>query len=156
MAYERYTDDARKVMQVANQEAQRFNHQYISCEHVLLALLKDADAARLLKCFNVELYRIRRELEQVMQCGPEMNTIGRLTMAPNVKRAIEYAMLEAADLDHYYVGTEHLLLGLLRESENVAAQVLTNHGVALEAMREEVRKALADARKASDGATASS
>jgi ATP-dependent Clp protease ATP-binding subunit ClpC len=156
MAYERISDDVRETLRVANQEAQRFNHESICCEHVLLALLKDVNVALLLKKFNVELYRIRRDLEQVMQADPEMNTIGKLPMASKVKRAIDYAMFEAEGLDHFYVGTEHLLLGLLRESENVAAEVLTNHGVVLEAMREEVRKALADARKASDGATASS
>ena len=153
MEYERFTDDARKVMQVANQEAQRFNHPLISTEHLLFALLRDVDTALLLKKFNVELYRIRRDLEQVMQADPEMNTIGKLPMASKVKRAIDYAMFEAESLDHFYVGTEHLLLGLLRESENVAAEVLMHAGVTLEKMREEVGTALADAKKASDVAS---
>jgi ATP-dependent Clp protease ATP-binding subunit ClpA len=118
--------------------------------------LKDVDAALLLKKFNVELHGIRQSLERVMQCGPEMNPIGKLPMTLSLTRAIEYAIIEADGLKHFYTGTGHFLLGLLRESENVSSQVLMFAGVTLPAMREEVRKGFVDARKASDGTTASS
>ena len=151
MGYERFTDDARKVMQVANQEAQRFNHPLISTEHLLFALLRDVDTALLLKKFNVDRHRIRRELEQVMQCGPEMNAIGKLPLTPMVERVLTYSKKEALELGNNYVGTEHLLLGLLRETESVAVQVLMNHGVKPEKVRQEVLNLLGNGSASGDG-----
>ena len=138
--YERFTDRARKVMQLANQEAQRFNHEYIGTEHVLLGLVKEGSgvAANVLKNLDVDLRRIRNEVEKIVQSGPDMVTMGKLPQTPRAKKVIEYAMEEARNLNHNYVGTEHLLLGLLRESEGVAAQVLMNLGLKLEDVREEV------------------
>jgi ATP-dependent Clp protease ATP-binding subunit ClpC len=138
--YERFTDRARKVMQLANQEAQRFNHEYIGTEHVLLGLVKEGSgvAANVLKNLDVDLRRIRNEVEKIVQSGPDMVTMGKLPQTPRAKKVIEYAMEEARNLNHNYVGTEHLLLGLLREQEGVAAQVLMNLGLKLEDVREEV------------------
>lgn len=138
--YERFTDRARKVMQLANQEAQRFNHEYIGTEHILLGLVKEGSgvAANVLKNLDVDLRKIRLEVEKLVQSGPEMVTIGKLPQTPRAKKVIEYSMEEARNLNHNYVGTEHILLGLLREQEGVAAQVLMNLGLKLDDVREEV------------------
>ncbi|HIN54101.1 MAG TPA: AAA family ATPase, partial [Planctomycetes bacterium] len=138
--YERFTDRARKVMQLANQEAQRFNHEYIGTEHVLLGLVKEGSgvAANVLKNLDVDLRKIRLEVEKLVQSGPEMVTMGKLPQTPRAKKVLEYSMEEARSLNHNYVGTEHILLGLLREQEGVAAQVLMNLGMKLEDVREEV------------------
>jgi len=138
--YERFTDRARKVMQLANQEAQRFNHEYIGTEHVLLGLIKEGSgvAANVLKNLDVDLRKIRMEVEKLVQSGPDMVTMGKLPQTPRAKKVIEYSMEEARNLGHNYVGTEHILLGLLREQEGVAAQVLMNLGLKLEEVREEV------------------
>ena len=138
--YERFTDRARKVMQLANQEAQRFNHEYIGTEHILLGLVKEGSgvAANVLKNLDVDLRKIRLEVEKIVQAGPDMVTMGKLPQTPRAKKVIEYSMEEARNLNHNYVGTEHILLGLLREQEGVAAQVLMNLGLKLEDVREEV------------------
>src|SRR6266852_2676056 len=122
--YERFTDRARKVMQLANQEAQRFNHEYIGTEHILLGLVKEGSgvAANVLKNLDIDLRKIRLEVEKIVQSGPDMVTMGKLPRTPRVKKVIEYSMEEARNLNHNYVGTEHVLLGLLRDEEGVAAQ----------------------------------
>src|SRR5262245_53276697 len=138
--YERFTDRARKVMQLANQEAQRLNHEYIGTEHVLLGLVKEGSgvAANVLKNLDIDLRKIRLEVEKLVQSSPEVGTPGKLPQTPRAKKVIEYSIEEARNLNHNYVGTEHLLLGLLREQEGVAAQVLMNLGLRLEDVREEV------------------
>src|SRR5438094_6205733 len=138
--YERFTDRARKVMQLANQEAQRFNHEYIGTEHILLGLVKEGTgvAANVLKNLDIDLRKIRLEVEKIVQAGPDMVTMGKLPQTPRAKKVIEYSIEEARTLNHNYVGTEHLLLGLLREQEGVAAQVLMSLGLKLEDVREEV------------------
>src|SRR5438093_1080847 len=138
--YERLTDRARKVMQLANQEAQRFQHEYVGTEHILLGLIKEGSGvgAHVLKNLNIDLNKVRREIEKIVQCGPDVVTMGKLPQTPRAKKVIEYAIEEARNLNHNYVGTEHLLLGLLREHDGVAAQVLMNLGLKLEEVREEV------------------
>ena len=138
--FERLTDRARKVMALANQEAQRFNHEYIGTEHVLLGLVKEGSGvgANVLKNLSIDLRKVRIEVEKLVKSGPEMVTMGKLPYTPRAKKVIEYAIEEARNLNHNYVGTEHLLLGLLREQDGVAAQVLLNLGLKLEDVREEV------------------
>ncbi len=138
--FERFTDRARKVMALANQEAQRFNHEYIGTEHILLGLVKEGSGvgANVLKNLDVDLRKVRLEVEKLVKRGPDMVTMGRLPQTPRAKKVIEYAIEEARSLNHNYVGTEHLLLGLLREQDGVAAQVLMNLGLRLEDVREEV------------------
>ena len=138
--FERFTDRARKVMALANQEAQRFNHEYIGTEHILLGLVKEGTGvgANVLKNLGVDLHKVRMEVERLVKSGPEMVTMGKLPQTPRAKKVIEYAIEEARNLNHNYVGTEHLLLGLLREREGVAAQVLMNMGLKLDEVREEV------------------
>ncbi|NOX59645.1 MAG: ATP-dependent Clp protease ATP-binding subunit [Planctomycetes bacterium] len=138
--FERFTDRARKVMALANQEAQRFNHEYIGTEHCLLGLVKEGSGvgANVLKNLEVDLRKVRLEVERLVKSGPDMVTMGRLPQTPRAKKVIEYAIEEARNLNHNYVGTEHLLLGLLREQDGVAAQVLMNLNLKLDEVREEV------------------
>ena len=140
MPYERFSDRARKVMQLANQEAQRFNHEYVGPEHLLLGLIKEGTgiAANVLKNLDIDLRKVRHEVEKLVRSGPDTVTMGRLPQTPRSKKVLEYAMEEARNLSHNYVGTEHILLGLLREQEGVAAQVLMNLGLQLEEVRREV------------------
>ncbi len=141
---ERFSDRARKVMQLANQEAQRFNHEYIGTEHVLLAIVKEGTGtgAHALKNLDVDLRKIRLEVEKIVQSGPDMTTMGKLPHTPRVQKVMELAIEEARTLNHNYVGTEHLLLGLLREEVGVAGQVLMNLGITADAIREEVKNLL--------------
>ncbi|MEL6740009.1 MAG: ATP-dependent Clp protease ATP-binding subunit, partial [Planctomycetota bacterium] len=150
--FERFTDRARKVMALANQEAQRFNHEYIGTEHILLGLVKEGSGvgANVLKNLDVDLRKVRLEVEKLVKAGPEMVTMGKLPQTPRAKKVIEYAIEEARNLNHNYVGTEHLLLGLLREHDGVAAQVLMNLSLKLEEVREEVLNLLG-ASSESDG-----
>jgi ATP-dependent Clp protease ATP-binding subunit ClpA len=140
--YERFTDRARKVIQLAHQEAQRFNHEYIGTEHILLGLVAEGAgvAANVLKNLDIDLGKIRREVEKIVQHGPggDPPITGRLPHTPRAQKVIEYAIEEAQRLGHNYVGTEHQLLGLLREDQGVAAQILMNLGVELDQVREEV------------------
>jgi ATP-dependent Clp protease ATP-binding subunit ClpC len=138
--FERFTDRARKVMALANQEAQRFNHEYIGTEHILLGLVKEGSGvgANVLKTLDVDLRKVRLEVEKLVKSGPDMISMGKLPQTPRAKKVIEYAIEEARNLNHNYVGTEHLLLGLIREHDGVAAQVLRNLGLKLEEVREEV------------------
>jgi ATP-dependent Clp protease ATP-binding subunit ClpA len=138
--YESFTDRARKVMQLANQESQRLSHGYIGTEHILLGLVFEGAgvAANVLKNLDVDLRQIRREVEQIVQPGTDMLFTGMLPQTPRAKKIIEYAIQEARALDQNYVGTEHLLLGLLREQEGVAAQILMNLGLTLEDVHQEI------------------
>ncbi len=130
--YERFTDRARKAIQLAYQVARRANHDDISTEHVLLGLLDvgGCTATEVLKNLDVDVSKVRAEVERSLLDGSE----------PRAKKVIEYAMYEARSLNRHYVGTEHILLGLLREQEGVAAQVLVNLGVNLDDARAEIRR----------------
>ena len=141
--YERFTDRARKIMQLSNQEARRLRHEYVGTEHVLLAIIQDTGvAANVLKNLHVDLQKLRQEVEKIVRSGPDMVTMGKLPQTPRAKKVIEYAIEEARTLNHNYVGTEHLLLGLVREEQGVASQVLLNLGVTLAAVREQVLRLL--------------
>jgi ATP-dependent Clp protease ATP-binding subunit ClpC len=127
-------------MALANQEAQRFNHDVIGTEHILLGLVKEGSGvgATVLKNFDVDIKKLRLEVEKHVKSGPDMVTMGKLPQSPRAKKVIEYAIEEARALNHNYVGTEHILLGLLRESEGIAAQVLISLGLKLEEVRQEI------------------
>jgi ATP-dependent Clp protease ATP-binding subunit ClpC len=142
--YERFTDRARKVVQLANLEAQRLNHEYISTEHILLGLVAEGSgvAANVLKNLEVDPGKIREEAARIVQTGPDMITMEKLPQTPRAKKVIEYAMEEAHQHNHNCVRTEHLLLGIARATDSVAAQVLVNLGLNLEDVREEVLRAL--------------
>ncbi|AQQ72223.1 ATP-dependent Clp protease ATP-binding subunit ClpC [Limihaloglobus sulfuriphilus] len=138
--FERFTDRARKVMVLANQEAQRFNHEYIGTEHLFLGLVKEGSGvgATVLRNLGIDIRKVRIEVEKMVKSGPNVVSLGKLPQTPRVKRVIEYAIEEARSLNHNYIGTEHILLGLLRETEGIAAQVMLNLGVNLEDVRDEV------------------
>ncbi len=142
--YDRFTERAKRVMQLANQEAQRFNHEYIGTEHILLGLIKEGTgvASQALRNMDVDLRKARLSIEELVQSGPEMVTMGRLPQTHGAKKVLEYAEEERCNLDHNFLGTEHLILGLLRENEGTAAQVLMNHGLKLNLVREEVMSLL--------------
>jgi four helix bundle protein len=142
--FEYLTDRARKVMALANQEAQRFNHEYIGTEHILLGLVKEGSGvgATVLKNLDVDIKKLRLEVEKLVKSGPDMVTISKLPPTPGAEKVIEYAIKEARALNHNYVGTEHILLGLLRQSEGIAAQALMNLGLRLEEVRDEVQRLL--------------
>jgi ATP-dependent Clp protease ATP-binding subunit ClpA len=150
--YSRFTDRARKVMQLTNQEAQRHNHEYIGTEHILLGLIKEGSgvAANVLNNLNIDLRKIRLEVEKIIQSGPAMFVLGKLPKTPRATKVIEYAVEEARSLNHNYVGTEHLLLGLVREQEGVAAQVLMNLGLRQDDVRAETMKLLGQTAAASE------
>jgi pantothenate kinase type III len=138
--YERFTDRSRRVMQLANEEAQRFQHEYVGTEHILLALVAEGSgvAANVLQQFDIDLATLRREVERLIQHGQATAKQGKLPQTSRAKKAIELAMEEARNFNHKYVGTEHLLLGLLRETEGVAGQILLNLRMRIEEVRAEI------------------
>ena len=129
--YERFTDRARKVFQLANQEAQRLNHEYIGTEHILLGLIKEGSgvAAHVLKTLDLDLRKMRLEIEKLVKCGPDMITMGKMPQTPRTKMIVEEAMIAARKRHHNHVGTEHILIGLLRVKEGNAFVVLDNLGL---------------------------
>lgn len=139
---ERFTDRARKVMSLANQQAQAMNHKYVGAEHILLGLVKEGSgvAANVLKNMDVSLDKIRAEVERIVKPddGFDRVVLGKLPLTPCSIKVVKRAVLEADALTHNYVGTEHLLIALLREREGVAVQVLAHLGVKPEAVVEEV------------------
>lgn len=138
--FDRFTDRARKVMGLARQEAQRLNHEYIGTEHILLGLVQEGSgvAANVLKNLDIDLRKIRQEVEKIVKTGPSMVTMGQLPFTPRAKKVLELALEEASHLGHNYIGTEHILLGLIKEQDGKAAKVLQNLGVKLDTVREEV------------------
>ena len=132
--FNRFTERARKVILLAKEEAKRFNHDYIGTEHILLGLVREGEgvAAAVLASFGLSPDKIRLEVEKLVQPGPATVVSGDLPFTPKAKKVIELAMEEARALGHNYIGTEHLLLGLIREGEGVASQVLMNLGLELE------------------------
>jgi len=138
--FDRFTERARKVILLAKEEAKRFNHDYIGTEHILLGLIKEGEgvAAAVLQNLGLNLDMIRLEVEKLVQPGPSTVTSGDIPFTPKAKKVIELAMDEARSLGHNYIGTEHLLLGLIRENEGVASQVLLNLGLDLAKVRKEI------------------
>ena len=139
-AFNRFTERARKVILLAKEEAKRFNHDYIGTEHILLGLVKEGEgvAAAVLTSLGLEADNIRLEVEKLVQPGPARVMGNDIPFTPRAKKVIELAMDEARSLGHNYIGTEHLLLGLIREGEGVASQVLLNIGLDLKIVRDEV------------------
>src|SRR5579859_3619624 len=137
--FDKFTDRARKVLTLAQDEAQRFNHNYIGTEHLLLGLVREGEgvAARVLENMNVELSKVRTAVEFIIGRG-DRPVVGEVGLTPRAKRVIELAIDEARRLGHNYIGTEHLLLGLVREGEGIAAGVLESLGVSLDKVRSQV------------------
>ena len=142
--FDKFTNRAKQVIKLAKKEAQRLNHNYLGTEHVLLGLLKlgQGVAVNVLRNLSIDFDTVRAEVEKVVGFGPEIQVYGDPALTGKVKKVFEYANEEAANLSHNYVGTEHLLLGLLRQTDGVAAQVLENLNVNLNEVRKEVLKEL--------------
>jgi hypothetical protein len=139
--FEKFTDRARKALALANQEAQRLNHEYIGTEHILLGIVKDGAGlvAPILRARSLDLQQARLAVEQLASPGPEMVTMGKLPMTPRAKKVMEFAVTAARDFNHSSVTTAHLLIGLLAEKNGVAEQVLRNFGFKFDSVYEEVR-----------------
>ncbi|MBI2742873.1 MAG: ATP-dependent Clp protease ATP-binding subunit [Chlamydiales bacterium] len=142
--FDKFTNRAKQVIKLAKKEAQRLNHNYLGTEHVLLGLLKlgQGIAVNVLRNFNLDYDTVRAEVERLVGFGPEIQVYGDPALTGKVKKVFEFANEEAAALNHNYVGTEHLLLALLRQTDGVAAQVLENLNVSLRDIRKEVLKEL--------------
>jgi ATP-dependent Clp protease ATP-binding subunit ClpC len=142
--YEQFSDSARIVMQLAEQEARRLRHEYIGTEDLLLGIVKEESgvAGKILSDLFVDARVIAHEVERILQMGPDPIATEKLTLTPRGKNVILFAMEEARGLHHDYVGTPHLLLGLRREEGGVAAQILVMYGVELETLRQETAKRL--------------
>ena len=141
--FEKFSERARRVLSLAQEEAQRFNHNYIGTEHILLGLVRETDgvAARVLSSLNVELSKVRSAVEFIIGRG-ERPSPGDIGLTPRAKKVIELAVDEARRLSHHYIGTEHLLIGIMREGEGVAAGVLESLGVSLDKVRTETTRIL--------------
>jgi ATP-dependent Clp protease ATP-binding subunit ClpC len=137
--FERFTDRARRVVVLAQQEARLLNHNYIGTEHILLGLIHEGEgvACRALESLSVSLEAVRQKVEEIIGQG-EDTAAGHIPFTPRAKKVLELSLREALQLGHNYIGTEHILLGLVREGEGVAAQVLVKLGAGLERVREEV------------------
>ncbi|HEX3272247.1 MAG TPA: ATP-dependent Clp protease ATP-binding subunit [Ktedonobacterales bacterium] len=141
--FDKFTERARKVLSLAQEEAQRFNHNYIGTEHLLLGLVREGDgvAAKVLNNLGVELNKVRSAVEFIIGRGDRV-VLGEIGLTPRAKKVIELAVDEARRLGHHYIGTEHLLLGLVREGEGIAAGVLESLGVNLEKVRSQTIQVL--------------
>jgi len=144
--FERFTEHARHVMSLANQEAQRFGHEYIGTEHILWALSKEVHgvAAAVLEHFGVDLKPLRKEVETLLDARPHAETVEKLPSSTEAKAVVTYALDEARSLDHNYIGTEHILLGMMRDNEMVSARVLASLGLNLDAVRGQIQEVSKD------------
>src|SRR5690348_6870356 len=141
--FDKFTERARRVLSLAQEEAQRYQHNYIGTEHLLLGLVREGEgvAAKVLLKLGIELNRVRSSVEFIIGRGDRI-VLGQIGLTPRAKKVIELAIDEARRLNHHYIGTEHLLLGLVREGEGIAAGVLESLGVNLERVRSETIRVL--------------
>lgn len=153
--FDKFTERARRVLTLAQEEAQRFSHNYIGTEHLLLGLVREGDgvAAKVLSNLGVELPKVRSAVEFIIGRGDRKSN-GEIGLTPRAKKVIELAVDEARRLGHSYIGTEHVLLGLVREGEGIAAGVLESLGVNLERVRAETTRILSQTQSRQQGATA--
>jgi len=148
--FDKFTERARKVLSLAQEEAQRFQHNYIGTEHLLLGLVREGEgvAAKVLANLGVELNKVRSAVEFIIGRGDRI-VLGEIGLTPRAKKVIELAVDEARRLNHHYIGTEHLLLGLVREGEGIAADVLQKLGADLSSVRAKTIEVLRSEAKAS-------
>ena len=137
--FERFTDRARRVVVLAQEEARALNHNYIGTEHILLGLIQEGEgvAAKALESMGISLDAVRTEVKEIIGSGGHPPS-GYIPFTPRAKKVLELALREALQLGHKYIGTEHILLGLIREGEGVAAQVLVKLGADLSRVRQQV------------------
>src|SRR2546423_3347652 len=137
--FERYTDRARRVVVLAQEEARMLNHNYIGTEHILLGLIHEGEgvAAKALESLGISLDAVRQQVEEIIGQGQQAPS-GHIPFTPRAKKVLELSLREALQLGHNYIGTEHILLGLIREGDGVAAQVLVKLGADLNRVRQQV------------------
>ena len=155
--FERFTERARQVVVLAQEEARTLKHDYIGTEHILLGLLREEEglAARVLESLDITVERVRAQVVRIVGSGEEV-TSGQIPFTPRAKKVLELALREALSLGHNYIGTEHILLGLVRENEGVAARILLDFDADSEKIRNEVIRMLSGpgSRRGSSGAGA--
>jgi Clp amino terminal domain, pathogenicity island component/UvrB/uvrC motif len=137
--FERFTDRARRVVVLAQEEARMLNHNYIGTEHILLGLIHEGEgvAAKALESLGISLDAVRQQVEEIIGQGQQAPS-GHIPFTPRAKKVLELSLREALQMGHNYIGTEHLLLGLIREGDGVAAQVLVQLGAGLDRVRQQV------------------
>jgi len=142
--FERFTDRARRVVVLAQQEARELDHNYIGTEHILLGLIREGEgvAAKALESLEISLETVRQQVEEMIGRGEDAPS-GHIPFTPRAKKVLELSLRESQHLRHHYIGTEHILLGLISEGEGVAAQVLVRLGADLDRVREQVLQLLA-------------
>jgi ATP-dependent Clp protease ATP-binding subunit ClpC len=148
MMFERYTDQARQVIVLSEEEAKRLGHPHVGTEHILLGLIRDGTgvAARALQALRVELDATRAQVQQIRRATPAPPA-GQIPFTPRAKTVLELASREAQDLSHDYIGTEHILLGLMREADGAGAQVLRGSGVEFADVRHHIRQLMRGGRE---------
>ena len=153
--FERFTDRARRVVVLAQEEARLLNHNYIGTEHILLGLIHEGEgvAAKALESLGISLEAVRAQVEEIIGQGQTAPT-GHIPFTPRAKKVLELSLREALQLGHNYIGTEHILLGLIREGEGVAAQVLVKLGADLSRVRQQVIQLLSGYAGGKEGQTA--
>jgi ATP-dependent Clp protease ATP-binding subunit ClpA len=153
--FERFTDEARRVVVLAQEEARLLDHNYIGTEHILLGLVHEGDgvAAKALTSLRIDLATVRRQVEDIIGQGGSSPS-GHIPFTPRAKKVLELALREAIQFGHNYIGTEHILLGLIREGEGVASQVLTRLGADADRVRQKVVQLLSGAQPVSEGSLA--
>ena len=150
--FERFTERARQVVVLAQEEARTLKHNYIGTEHILLGLLREEEglAARVLESLDITVERVRAQVVRIVGSGEEV-TSGQIPFTPRAKKVLELALREALSLGHNYIGTEHILLGLVRENEGVAARILLDFDADSEKIRNEVIRMLSGPRRPPPG-----
>ena len=150
--FERFTERARQVVVLAQEEARTLKHNYIGTEHILLGLLREEEglAARVLESLDITVERVRAQVVRIVGSGEEV-TSGQIPFTPRAKKVLELALREALSLGHNYIGTEHILLGLVRENEGVAARILLDFDADSEKIRNEVIRMLSGPRRTPPG-----
>ena len=138
--FERFTDRARKVISLARQKAQKYDHDYVGTEHILLGLIKEKHGvgATALRAFDIDMKQLRKDIEKIDESKPHADEIHALHPTPEAKKVIEYALKETRDLHNNFIGTEHLLLGLIETEDGVASKVLADRGITLEAAKQKI------------------
>ena len=151
--FERFTERARQVVVLAQDEARALKHNYIGTEHILLGLLREEEglAARVLESLDITVERVRSQVVRIVGSGEEV-TSGQIPFTPRAKKVLELALREALSLGHNYIGTEHILLGLVRENEGVAARILLDFDADAEKIRNEIIRMLSGPGRRQQGA----
>ncbi|MGB4781614.1 ATP-dependent Clp protease ATP-binding subunit [Candidatus Methylomirabilis sp.] len=144
--FERFTERARKVIILAREEAIRLGHNFVGTEHLLLGLIREGDglAVAILKKLNVNISSVKGEIEKIVSVGLEFSPAGEIPFTPQAKKVLEYAISEARSLGHNYIGTEHLLLGLIREGEGIASLVLRDFGISVASAKAQAQELLGE------------